>query len=113
MRRVRTKTEQRQARVIGRASLLAAVLVGGGALAQERIQASAMRCADLAGTVRARGAAIVTTGPITYERLVRDQSFCELETTTAPAWVASADDPQCFAGYRCRPIERGESKDSG
>ncbi|WP_246736101.1 hypothetical protein [Enterovirga aerilata] len=69
-----------------------------------------MPCASVAALVEARGAAVLSTGPMSYERVVRDQSFCELETTTAPAYVPSADIRQCFAGYRCRPIERGEGR---
>ena len=60
--------------------------------------------------VDARGAIVVSTGPMSYERVVRDGGFCELETTTAPAWVPTSDNPQCFAGYRCRQINRGESR---
>lgn len=83
-------------------------LAGGAASAQERVPAPSMPCASVAGLVASRGAAILTTGPITYERVVRDQSFCELETSTVPAYVPSADQRLCFAGYRCRPIERGD-----
>jgi hypothetical protein len=60
--------------------------------------------------VQARGAAIISAGTHIYERVVREQGFCERDTTTTPAYVASADTRLCFAGYRCRPIERGEGQ---
>jgi hypothetical protein len=107
----RTNKEHKQGGCLGAAALLLVMqATAGSASAQERVPAISMPCANVAGVVRARGAAVLSTGPYTYERVVRDQGFCELETTTAPAWVPSADNPQCFAGYRCRPIERGESR---
>ena len=71
-----------------------------------------MPCATISKLVKERGEAVLTTGEQAYERVVRDSSFCEFETTTAPAYVPSADNRQCFAGYRCRPIERGEGRSS-
>jgi hypothetical protein len=85
-------------------------LLAGPAVAQERILAPAMPCAQVAGLIQARGAAVLSTGPYTYERVVRDQGFCEAETTTVPAYVRTADTGQCFAGYRCRQTSRGENR---
>lgn len=84
--------------------------LSGGVPAQERPDIGRMRCAEAAGLVTARGAVILGTGPHLFERIVRDQSFCELETTTAPAYLPARDAPLCFAGYRCRDLERGESR---
>jgi len=38
------------------------------------------------------GAVLLRTGPTTYNRYVRDASFCALQETTRPAWVRTADD---------------------
>ena len=106
----RTNAEQRQVRPSVVALFAAALLASGSAAGEERVSGPAMPCAKLAGLVQARGAAVISTGPHMYERLVRDQGFCKHEMTTAPAYLPSADARLCFAGYRCRPIERGEGQ---
>ena len=110
MRKTRTKMEHAQAQRAGFVALVLAVLAAHAASAQERVPAPALPCARVAGIVQARGAAVLSTGPYTYDRVVRDQGFCEFETTAAPAFVPSADNPQCFAGYRCRQTNRGENR---
>lgn len=80
--------------------------------AQERQAAPAMSCAQVSGLVQEQGAAMFSTGPYTYERVVRDQSFCELESTTSPTYLATRDVRLCFAGYRCRDPNRGEGRSS-
>ncbi|ACL60847.1 hypothetical protein [Methylobacterium nodulans] len=86
------------------ASLLALVLPAA-ALAQpapERVPAPALPCGQVAAIVTQRGAALVSTGPYTYERLVRDMGFCTIEQTTEPFYGPSAEAGQCFLGYRCK-----------
>ena len=90
--------------------LAAIMLAAPGAIAQERVPAHERPCGQVMGLVQSRGVAVLSTGPFTYERIVRDQGFCETETTTGPAYVPSADTRLCFAGYRCRTIERGEGR---
>jgi hypothetical protein len=80
----------------------ALLLVAGAAAAQERPYAPAMGCQQAAAIVSARGGVVIGTGPTTYERLVRDIGFCPREQTTQPFWTPTADNPQCFIGYRCR-----------
>jgi len=48
---------------------------------------------------------VLRTGPTTYDRYVRDSRFCERFTTTRPAWIRTADTPQCPVGAICRPAE--------
>ena len=55
----------------------------------------------------------MSTGPFGYERVVRHSGFCEADMTTSPAYLPSRDRSQCFVGYRCRPIERGEGRPDG
>lgn len=52
--------------------------------------------------VIARGAVVLGTGGFTYDRFVRDSSFCEVGEYPQPAYVPSIDTPQCFVGYRCK-----------
>jgi hypothetical protein len=66
----------------------------------------AMSCGQAAALVQARGAVVLTTGPDLYDRYVRDGGFCERDRTTQPAYVPSADTPQCFVGYRCIELIR-------
>jgi len=110
MSKFRTKLEHAQAQRAGSVAVVLAVLAAQAASAQERIPAPALPCARVAGIVHAEGAAILSTGPYTYDRIVRDQGFCETESTAAPAFVPSVDNPQCFAGYRCRQTNRGENR---
>ena len=107
----RTKREQRQGSALGALCVTLVWMGTSGATAQERVLAPSMPCAGVAALVETRGAVVISTGPFTFDRVVRDQSFCELETTTAPAYVPSADLRLCFAGYRCRPIEREGKND--
>jgi hypothetical protein len=70
--------------------------------AQGRPYTPSMSCRAAAGLVAASGAIVFGTGPNTYERVVLHGGFCSIEETTAPAWEPTADNPQCFVGYRCK-----------
>ena len=64
-----------------RKSLLLAValsLTAAEALAQARPLSTRMSCRQAAGLVHARGALVLGTGVHTYDRFVRDRSFCEI-----------------------------------
>jgi hypothetical protein len=39
--------------------------------------------------------------PTTYDRYVRDRSFCQISEVLKPAWGNTADNPQCFLGWTC------------
>ncbi|WP_187273770.1 MULTISPECIES: hypothetical protein [unclassified Methylobacterium] len=64
----------------------------------------ALTCADAAALVARAGAVVMTTGAMTYERIVRDGGFCTIELTARPAFEATRDVRMCFVGYRC--VER-------
>jgi hypothetical protein len=85
---------------------LAALHVATMAWAQPRPSTTAMACRQAAGLVMSQGAVVLGTGGYTYDRFVRDPSYCVLGETTEPAWVPAGDTPQCFVGYRCRDRER-------
>lgn len=80
---------------------LALPLAAGEAPAQGRPDATRLSCRQAAGLVQARGAVVLGTGGHTYDRFVADRRFCEVTEATRPAFVATADHPQCFVGYTC------------
>lgn len=80
----------------------AALAPAGQGWAQDRPATPALSCAQAAALVTRSGAIVLTTGPVTYARFVRDASFCPLPETTKPSFEATRDNPQCFVGYVCR-----------
>lgn len=72
------------------------------AQAQPRPFTPAMPCEQARQIVFANGDAVLSTGTYTYDRFVRDRSFCEINEYVEPAWVPTRDTPQCPIGYRCR-----------
>jgi hypothetical protein len=78
----------------------------GSAFAQGRPNSTAMTCAQAAGLVKARGAVVMSTGPMTYDRYVSSRGFCSQTEITVPDWVATRDSNACFVGYRCREVTR-------
>ena len=82
------------------ASLLAALTAS--AAAQPHPAAARMTCAQAAGLVASAGAAVLSTGPRTYERFVAHAGLCLIGEIGLPAWVATADAPQCPVGVLCR-----------
>jgi hypothetical protein len=81
------------------------VLASTAAAAQPRPSTVAMTCGQARGFVTSRGAAVIGTGGQTYDRFVRDRSFCEVTEVTRTSFVPTRDNPHCFIGYRC--IEPG------
>ena len=89
------------------AAALALSSLATGALAQARPLSTRMTCGQAAGMVAARGALVLGTGLHTYDRYVRDGSFCEITEITERAFVPTVDSPYCFVGYTCKePLGR-------
>lgn len=84
------------------ATLLALSMVTTGALAQTRASTLDMPCEASRQLVFARGAVVLGTGGRTYDRFVRDRSFCDVTEYAQTAYVPSPETPRCFVGYRCR-----------
>ena len=84
------------------------VLVGlsTAALAQPRPSSVTMPCGAAQRLVFSHGALVLGTGGFSYDRFVRDRTFCEFNEFTRPAFVPTIDAPQCFVGYRCVPGPR-------
>jgi len=73
---------------------------------QPRPSTPARSCSANRQSVTANGAIVLGTGGYTYDRFVRDRSFCEFDEATEPAWVPSRDTQSCFIGYRCKSRDR-------
>lgn len=96
-------------------ALSVTLILGGSALApaafaQAMPNSLTMSCASASALVRQRGAVVIGTGPNIFDRYVANQGYCNaLEEVTAPAWIQTRDQQQCFVGYRCRePYQRGD-----
>lgn len=76
-----------------------------GVLAQTAGTTLNLTCDQARRIVASQGAVVLRTGPTTYDRYVRDPSFCGRSATTQPAWVRTADVAQCPVGGVCRSIE--------
>lgn len=78
------------------------LLAAAPALAQSRPSTPDRSCAANRQSVAANGAIVLGTGGFTFDRFVRDRSFCQHGDFLEPAFVPSRDTPQCFIGYRCK-----------
>lgn len=103
-------TRSRTLRVVCLAGAI--VMIAGPSLAQ-RPSTTAMSCRQAKGLVDRQGGLVLGTGGQTYDRFVRDRSFCEITEITVPAFVPAGDTPRCFVGYRCREPSRGDWLDDG
>src|SRR3954451_17348236 len=74
------------------APTIAATVFTTAAVAQNRPSTTAMTCQQAASLVYARGAIVLGTGGYTYDRFVRDRSFCQVPRL----WRA----PGCRHGIR-------------
>ncbi|HEY8383010.1 MAG TPA: hypothetical protein VIL09_12760 [Microvirga sp.] len=84
------------------AIMLALMASATAAAAQGRVSTQSLPCAQASALVARSGAVVLGTGPFTYERFVRDSSFCEVAETVEPVYAPTADAAQCPVGYRCR-----------
>ena len=87
------------------------VLASSHAGAQGRLQTPAVSCAQAVAVIAREGAAVLGTGGPTYDRFVRDRSFCEPTESVKRAFVPSRDTPRCFIGYTCYEPGRSDRFD--
>lgn len=73
--------------------------------AQTRVPLASMTCAAATALLETQGAVIFSTGPGTYERVVRDSGYCMRTEIVRPFLGASRDNPQCVVGALCSPVE--------
>lgn len=76
------------------------------AAGQGRPDTTRLSCAGANALVRERGAVVLSTGPVAYERVVAHGGFCEADTTPVPDYLRTADERSCFVGYRCKDLSR-------
>lgn len=82
-----------------------ALLAAAPAGAQGRPDSLRMSCDATRGLVSTRGAIVIGTGPNIYDRFVATRAFCQPDEMTEPVWLPTADQRQCFIGYRCKRID--------
>ena len=80
---------------------IALVTMSPSALAQSNPLTLRMSCNGARQVVAARGATVLNTGLTTYDRYIAGNGQCALGEVIDPAWVPTADNPQCPIGYRC------------
>lgn len=78
--------------------------------AQSRPDTSRMKCAAAQALVAKQGAVVLGTGPSIFDRYVVSRAYCLTTQQTEPAFAATADDRQCFVGYRCRELMYGPAR---
>jgi len=76
------------------------------AVAQNRPSTTNMTCHAAWALVQTQGAAVLGTGGDTFDRFVRDASFCPKSQILRPAFVPARDQAQCLVGYRCYEEEK-------
>jgi hypothetical protein len=87
-------------------SAIVLVSMSSGALAQSNPLTLRMSCNGARALVATQGAIVLNTGPATYDRYVSGYGRCVLGEVPGPAWVPTADNPQCPIGYRCEERTR-------
>lgn len=81
--------------VVGVAAIFGATALEG------RPSTLALSCAQARAVVLRQGAVVLGTGGQTYDRYVRDRTFCEPTEIGKTAFVPARDTPSCFVGYTC------------
>lgn len=70
--------------------------------AQTRPYTPEMICAEVKAIVAQSRHVVLATSPNAYELVHVDGGACKNGLTSAPAFEPTRDDPNCFAGYRCK-----------
>jgi hypothetical protein len=71
------------------------------AVAQGYPSTTQMTCSAARTTVVQNGAILLGTGGQTFDRVVRDTSFCIYGQRLRPVFAPTRDNPQCLVGDRC------------
>ena len=69
--------------------------------AEARINTTNLSCNQAKDLVYSRGAIVLSTGRNTYDRFVRNRSFCPISDYTKRAYVRTRDRRSCNIGYTC------------
>ena len=76
-------------------------IASGAALAESRPATINMSCTAAASLVRTQGAVVLSTGRDTFDRFVRDASFCAYGQVLLPGFAPTSNLAQCQVGWRC------------
>jgi hypothetical protein len=76
----------------------------GMAHAATKPDVSKIPCASIQHFVQDMGAVVLNTGSNTFDRFVRDNSFCAARQISEIAFVAAFDDQVCTVGLRCQEL---------
>jgi hypothetical protein len=88
---------------------VSALMLGAlASTADARPSTTDMSCAQARTVVLRQGGVVLGTGGQTYDRFVRDRSFCEPTEIGKRAFVPARDTPQCFVGFTCYEPGRGD-----
>ena len=70
-------------------------------IAEARVNTTNLSCNQAQDLVYSRGAVVLSTGRNTYDRFVRNRTFCPTGDYTEPAYVRTRDRRSCNIGYTC------------
>jgi len=91
--------------------LAAGVSLALTAAAEARPNTTRMTCGQAQDFVLRHGAAVMDTGPHTFERIVSSQAYCQRSQFLRRFYAPTRDAYQCPVGYRC--IERSVRFNNG
>jgi len=82
------------------AAMIASAL-SGVVSAQGRPDTRRMTCEQAQEFVHHRGAVVMSTGRFTYERLVRNRSYCDYDENIWQVYAPTRDYRRCRVGNKC------------
>jgi len=68
---------------------------------QARVDVSVLTCSQAKSYIDRQGAAVVATGPRTYDRFVKGRRFCPIGDRAKRQTVRTSDRRSCFIGFVC------------
>ena len=81
---------------------LAVVTTATSVCAQGRIYTPTLTCSAVKTIVARDQNVVLASSELIYEQVHRDSGVCQQDKTGAPAFVPTADERSCFAGWRCK-----------
>lgn len=93
---------RRSARLLTAAFAAALALPALAGPAAARPDTRAMTCEAARAFIRSNGAAVMSTGQYTYDRIVAGYGWCGPGEETELKVVPTRDNPKCRIGYICR-----------
>lgn len=84
-----------------RTALVLALLAASGTAQAQRPSTTQMSCPQARALVNKAGGIALGTGGATYDRFVRNRSFCEATEFAKAAFAPTRTDPRCLVGYTC------------